>query len=64
MNDCFWYAVGTCDAGTCAGCETYLSINSEECEVIHAEYEKDIAEAIEPVRERYAEKMKEMGKVR
>ena len=62
MNDCFWYAVGTCDAGTCAGCKQYVSINSRECEVIYAEYEKDIAEAIESVRERYVEKMKEMWK--
>jgi len=62
VNDCFWYRIGTCDAGTCAGCETYLSINSGECKAIYAEYKKDMAEAIEPVRERYVEKMKEMGK--
>ena len=57
MNDCFWYRSGTCDAGTCVRCETYLPVNSREFEVIYAEYKKDMPEAIELIRQRYVEKL-------
>ena len=54
MNDCIWFMFDICD---CDGqCLNYLSINSNEGQKMHNEYQKDIDEALIPVREKFKEK--------
>ncbi len=55
MNDCVWaYIVGCSDEIGCKCCG-YRSMNSDNGEEIMEAYEKDIEEAIKPVKVKWQE---------
>lgn len=58
MNDCFWYSIGACDGGNC-NCEKYISINSIGGDIIRTIYQKEIDNAINPIREDWKNKFNE-----
>ena len=57
MNDCFWCCTQVCEGEDCDSCAKYLSMNSDEgCEACSV-YEKDVAEALVPLRAKYKQMM-------
>ena len=54
MNDCLWYSIGICECG--GKCNRYLSLNSKDGNEIAQQYDKDVEEALEHVREKYKER--------
>jgi hypothetical protein len=53
MNDCVWCFI-FCECNS--KCERYLSANCQEGSEFLRQYEKEIDEAIEPVKKKYQEK--------
>lgn len=51
MNDCFWYSIGVCDGDGKCNCEKYISMNSKVGESVRIGYQKEIDNAINPIRE-------------
>lgn len=55
MNDCIWYGMMVCDCDN-YGCDKYISINSEEGQLIEGQYNKCIEIALIQIREKIKEK--------
>lgn len=59
MNDCFWcFIKDCCSANNCNGCCQYLSVNSSKGQEMLEEYSKEVEEYLEPLYQKYREKMK------
>lgn len=55
MNDCIWSWIMICECEN-GRCDRYLSVNSQEGNEIKNQYDKDVQEALVPVREKYKER--------
>ena len=54
MNDCFLFMIGACEGDMCGGCKKYLSLNSDRGDELSESYNKDVEEALKPVRAKYS----------
>jgi len=54
MNDCFLFMICACEGDGCEGCKKYLSLNSDRGQELSDQYDKDVEEALKPVRVKYS----------
>lgn len=59
MNDCFWCFICrlSCASKGCYKCSKYISVNSDEGAKLLQQYGQEVEEALQPVREKWEEKM-------
>lgn len=57
MDDCIWFWTCVCDANKCHDCKEYISVNCKLGDQMRKAYERDVEEALKPVREEWARKM-------
>ena len=56
MSDCFW-CFTFCEAENCRDCLHYISVNTDAGEQMLEAYQRDVDEALKPVRDEWARKM-------
>ena len=56
MNDCIWSFFCVCEGVGCRECKDYISVNCDLGNQMYEAYQRDVEEALKPVREEWAKK--------